>query len=270
MKPFFQDSACTIYNGDAAVLVPILQPFDLVVTSPPYDNLRKYNGYTFDFERIAQALVGGLKPGGVIMWNVGDETVNGSESGTSFRQALHFKELGLNLHDTMIYHKINFSNPSRNRYHQMFEYMFVFSKGTPKTFNPLRDKVNKWKTCFGRNTARLPDGTMVERVKNVGQEFGMRGNVWLMNTVAQENVCESLPHPAMMPLQMAKDHILSWSNPGDLVLDPMMGSGTTLRAAKELGRRSIGIEINEADCAYAVSQLEQEVLPLEQRIENYA
>jgi DNA modification methylase len=110
---------------------------DLVLTSPPYDNLRTYNGYNFDFEGIAKELHRVTKDGGVIVWVVGDATIKGSETGTSFKQALYFKEIGFNLHDTMIYHKNNYPPLTHNRYEQCFEYMFVFSKRYLKSFNPI-------------------------------------------------------------------------------------------------------------------------------------
>jgi site-specific DNA-methyltransferase (adenine-specific) len=214
---------------------------DLTVTSPPYDNLRSYNGYSFDFEAVARELYRITKDGGVVVWVVGDATIDGSETGTSFRQALFFKDIGFNLHDTMIYQKHNFSNPSSNRYHQIFEYMFVFSKGKPKTFNALKDrpnveagKIGSW----GKNTSRQVDGTMVERKRKVNTEFGMRYNIWRIKT-------EMKPlHPAPFPEELARDHVLSWSNPGDVVYDPFMGSGTTAKVAIETGRKYLGSEIS--------------------------
>ena len=218
---------------------------DLTVTSPPYDNLRTYNGFTFDFEGIAQELYRVTKDGGVVVWIVGDATIKGSESGTSFKQALYFMQCGFNLHDTMIWNKPNFSNPSKTRYHQIFEYMFIFSKGKNKTFNPIKDKKNKYLTCVGKNTMRLANGELIEVKKNVGNEFGMRTNVWNMNTVGQEMMCKRPPHPAMFPEKLAHDHIISWSNEGDTVLDCFMGSGTTGKMAKQLNRNFIGIEISQ-------------------------
>ena len=214
---------------------------DLTVTSPPYDNLRSYNGYSFDFEAVAKELYRITKDGGVVVWVVGDATIDGSETGTSFRQALFFKEIGFNLHDTMIYQKHNFSNPSSNRYHQIFEYMFVFSKGKPKTFNALKDrpnveagKIGSW----GKNTSRQVDGTMVERKRKVNTEFGMRYNIWRIKT-------EMKPlHPAPFPEELVEGHVLSWSNPGDVVYDPFMGSGTTAKVAIETGRKYLGSEIS--------------------------
>jgi site-specific DNA-methyltransferase (adenine-specific) len=214
---------------------------DLTVTSPPYDNLRLYNGYSFDFEAVARELYRITKDGGVVVWVVGDATIDGSETGTSFRQALFFKDIGFNLHDTMIYQKHNFSNPSSNRYHQIFEYMFVFSKGKPKTFNALKDrpnveagKIGSW----GKNTSRQVDGTMVERKRKMNTEFGMRYNIWRIKT-------EMKPlHPAPFPEELARDHVLSWSNPGDVVYDPFMGSGTTAKVAIETGRKYLGSEIS--------------------------
>ena len=214
---------------------------DLTVTSPPYDNLRSYNGYSFDFEAVAKELYRITKDGGVVVWIVGDATVDGSETGTSFKQALFFKEIGFNIHDTMIYQKHNFSNPSSNRYHQIFEYMFVLSKGKPKTFNPIKDrpnveagKIGSW----GKNTSRQVDGTMVERKRKVNTEFGMRYNIWRIKT-------EMKPlHPAPFPEELVEGHVLSWSNPGDVVYDPFMGSGTTAKVAIETGRKYLGSEIS--------------------------
>ncbi len=232
-----------IYNEDCLETMARLEvgSIDLTVTSPPYDNLRLYNGYSFDFEAVARELYRITKDGGVVVWVVGDATIDGSETGTSFRQALFFKEIGFNLHDTMIYQKHNFSNPSSNRYHQIFEYMFVFSKGKPKTFNALKDrpnveagKIGSW----GKNTSRQVDGTMVERKRKVNTEFGMRYNIWRIKT-------EMKPlHPAPFPEELAKDHVLSWSNPGDIVYDPFMGSGTTAKVAIETDRKYLGSEIS--------------------------
>lgn len=263
MRPYYNHAGIQIFLGDCCEILPTFSPksFDLVLTSPPYDNLRDYGeSFRWDFEQTATGLIPLITSGGVICWNVADETINGSESGSSFRQALRFMQ-ALRLHDTMIYEKANFSNPSRNRYHQIFEYLFVFSNGTPKAFNPILDKINLYGACKGKNTFRKSDGTMRERPKNVGRELGMRTNIWRMNTAGQENMCQANPHPAMMPFSLAKDLIYSWSNMGDLVLDPFMGSGTTLVAAKQFGRRAIGIEIEEKYCEIAVARLEQEYLP---------
>jgi DNA modification methylase len=235
-----------LINGDCLDVMKSMEAnsIDLTVTSPPYDNLRTYNGFTFDFEGIAEELYRVTKDGGVVVWIVGDATIKGSESGTSFRQALYFMQCGFNLHDTMIWNKPNFSNPSKTRYHQIFEYMFIFSKNKNKTFNPIKDKKNKYLTCVGKNTMRLANGELVEVKKNVGNEFGMRTNVWNMNTVGQEMMCKRPPHPAMFPEKLAHDHIISWSNEGDTVLDCFMGSGTTGKMAKQLNRNFVGIEIS--------------------------
>ena len=114
---------------------------DLTVTSPPYDNLREYNGYSFDFENIAKELYRVTKVGGVVVWIVGDATKNGNEYGTSFKQALFFKECGFNLHDTMIYRKLNYLPITTNRYEPQFEYMFILSKSKLKTFNPIKKQI---------------------------------------------------------------------------------------------------------------------------------
>jgi len=240
-----------IYEGDCLDIMPTLadKSVDLTVTSPPYDNLRTYNNslvWNFEiFQKVAKELFRVTKDGGVVVWVVGDATINGSETGTSFRQALYFKEIGFNLHDTMIYKKHNFANPSLNRYHQIFEYMFVFSKGKPATFNAIKDKINSCagQTNWGKNTHRQKDGTLKEHHKKICNLYGMRLNIWEFRTgygFAGDKLMYQ--HPATFPEQLATDHILSWSNPGDTVLDPFAGSGTTGIACIKTGRNYILIE----------------------------
>jgi site-specific DNA-methyltransferase (adenine-specific) len=205
---------------------------DMVLTSPPYDDLRAYNGYSFDFESIAKELARIIKPSGVIVWVIGDATKNGNESGSSFRQALSFQSLGLNLHDTMIYEKNSPAYPASrtgNRYTQIFEFMFVFSKGKP-TCNLLIDKPNKW--------AGHKD--FAGKLKNPVPDFSPRNNIWKYTTSFN-----GIKHPAPFPEQLAADHIASWSNTGDLVYDPFMGSGTTAKMALLAGRNFIGSEISQ-------------------------
>lgn len=235
---------------------------DLTVTSPPYDNLRDYKGYTFDFETIAKELYRITKPGGVVVWVVGDATINGSETGTSFRQALYFKDVcGFNLHDTMIYKKKGSRFPDTNRYHQVFEYMFVFSKGRPKTVNLIRDRRNLGYGNAICEHARQKDGTLKKRRKGkIISKLGVRFNIWEYPsggfTSAQDEI--AFRHPAIFPEQLAADHIISWSNPGDVVLDLMCGSGTTCKMALKLGRIFIGIDIAEEYCEIARKRVEVE------------
>lgn len=248
-----------IYCGNCADIMAFIDnnSVDLSVTSPPYDNLRDYNGYIFEFEKIASELFRVTKHGGVVVWVVGDATIKGSETGTSFKQALYFKEIGFSLHDTMIWNKPNFSNPSKTRYHQIFEYMFIFSKGKPKIFNPIKDKKNKYLTCVGKNTVRKKNGELLEINKTIGNEYGMRTNVWNMNTVGQDMMCKRPPHPAMFPEKLAHDHIISWSNENDIILDPMCGAGTVCKMAKKLNRRFIGIDISKEYCGIASKRLQE-------------
>jgi DNA modification methylase len=236
---------------------------DLTVTSPPYDNLRSYNGYVFDFEPIAKELFRITKPGGVLVWIVGDATIDGSESGSSFTQALYFKSIGFNLHDTMIYEKNGPSYPSKNKYYQIFEYMFILSKGSPITFNPIRDRKNRWygqKWSKGR-TRRDKDGNLKwqDWYKDEGTEFGTRFNIWKFNTGAGYTAEEkyAYDHPAMFPEALARDHILSWSNPNDIVLDPLLGSGTTGKMAVKHDRNFIGIEIDPTYFAIAERRIQE-------------
>ena len=225
---------------------------DLVITSPPYNNLRTYNHsstWNFDiFKEIAQLLYDVTTDGGIVVWVVGDATINGSETGTSFRQALYFMECGFKLHDTMLFEKNSSSFPAKrtgNRYTQIFEYMFVFSKGKPKTSHLICDKENKWKnfTNWGKNTIYNKDGELIQTndIKPV-PEFSPRNNIW--KYTVGFNINEG-KHPAVFPYQLAEDHILTWSNEGDLVFDPFTGSGTTASAALCNNRKFIGSEIDK-------------------------
>ena len=226
---------------------------DLTVTSPPYDNLRTYNGYCFDFESIAKELFRVTKQGGVVVWIVGDATIKGSETGTSFRHALYFKEIGFNLHDTMIYNRQN--RPlTHNRYEQHFEYMFVFSKGKPNTFNPIKKPTLKQGNV--QMTVRNKDGVKETRHKKRNSEC-IIGNVWRINVGNNISTKDKIAfeHPAIFPEQLANDHIISWSNEGDIIYDCFIGSGTTAKMAKANNRNFIGSEISEEYCNIANERL---------------
>jgi len=231
---------------------------DLTVTSPPYDNLRNYNNeVTWNFEKfkeIAKELFRITKPGGVVVWVVGDATIKGSETGTSFRQALYFKEIGFNLHDTMIYGKNESLPLNSNRYEPVFEYMFVFSKGKPKSVNKLTEPC-KNAGRKGGGTYRDVDGKMKHK-KGAGKpvkDTKIKGNIWFYDVGNYKTTKDkyAYKHPAIFPEQLANDHIISWSNPGDLVLDPFVGSGTTAKMALLNGRNYIGIDISEEYCEIA-------------------
>jgi DNA modification methylase len=217
---------------------------------------------------LAGELTRVLKPGGVIVWVVADATVNGSETLTSMRQAIHFKDVcGLNVHDTMTYEKHNAPPTGGGRYYQAWEYMFVISKGKPKSFNPIFEK--KRNICGDKRTTRTKsferdkDGNVRKRTVNIRSEVPRR-NVWSYLVGGGNSTDDSFAHehPAIFPESLAKDHVASWSNPGDVVLDPFAGSGTTLKAAKELNRRFIGIEINPAYVDICQRRTSQEVLAL--------
>jgi DNA modification methylase len=219
---------------------------DLTVTSPPYDDLRSYGGYSFEFEPIARELHRVTKPGGVVVWVVGDATVEGSETGTSFRQALYFRDAcGFNLHDTMIYRKFGTGAcGSRYGYWQAFEFMFVLSRGVPKTINLLCDRPNGRVGATVTRGRVAADGSVRDTRVRRTPEFSIRQNVW---DFQPDNRGEDRAgHPAVFPKTLARDHILSWSNPGDTVLDPFLGSGTTAMVADRLGRHCVGVEINPA------------------------
>ena len=223
---------------------------DMVMTSPPYDNLRTYNGNneqwgTHVWQAVIKSLYRVMKDGGVCVWVVGDATIKGSETGTSFRQALWAMECGFNLHDTMIYHKNGTGACGSNKcYWQTFEYMFVFTKGKIATVNRLTN--GKPRSKGGKKLGRFTaDGVQKVEVRSSGDgKEQLRSNIWLYN-VGFASGEPKVKHPAKFPLKLAEDHIKSWSNEGDVVLDPFMGSGTTMVACRNLNRDGIGIELDE-------------------------
>jgi len=246
-KIYHEDNLITMRNMESDFI-------DLVITSPPYDDIRNYNGFSFNLDDMLVELFRVMKLGGVIVWVINDQVKNGSETGTSFRQALKFIDSGFNLHDTMIYEKNSSTYPSRangNRYTQIFEYMFVFSKGKPKTSNLICDKPNKWAghTNWGKNTKRIGDN---EQLIDVGKikpvpDFSPRNNIWRYvngGGFASKDKVSHL-HPAIFPEELVKDHLNSWSNVGDVVYDPFMGSGTTAKMCLLNNRNWIGSEISE-------------------------
>ena len=260
------DMTDTIIHGDSCdALKKIPNNFvHLTVTSPPYDDLRDYKGYNFNdssLSTIIKELYRVTADGGIVVWVIGDATVKGGETGSSFRQALLFMDTGFKLHDTMIYEKNTSPFPARrngNRYTQIFEYMFVFCKGKIKTSHLICDKPNKWAghTNWGKNTNRGKDGELKETtdIKPV-PDYSPRNNIWKYNVGKGFNSSdkESHQHPAIFPEQLAEDHILSWSNDGDIVLDPFCGSGTTCKMAKKNNRHYIGIDISKEYCDLATS-----------------
>ncbi len=253
-----------IYQGNCAELLPKLDDnsIDLTVTSPPYDDLREYNGYVFDldtFKIIAKELYRVTKKGGVVVWVVGDATKNGSETGTSFRQALYFMECGFNLHDTMIYAKNSYMPMTHNRYEQAFEYMFVFSKGSLKTWNPIKIYSKTAGTKRYRGGSKQAEATYAERKREERTTVNSQKqhpNIFYYDVGKNEKTIHNAPFPE----QLSHDHIISWSNEGDTVLDPFMGSGTTAKMAYETNRQFIGFEISAKYIEIANKRLSQKNL----------
>ena len=231
---------------------------DLVVTSPPYDDLRVYGGHGWDFYGVAWNLKRLLKDGGVIVWNVNDATKDGSETGSSMRQALHFQSIGLRLHDTMIYRKVNPMPLTHNRYEQEWEYVFVLSKGKPSRWNPLMKANVTAGTSVNWSTRAVADNAARRSREEVTttKEESQRGNVFEY-VVAKDRIGD---HPAPFPYEFARDMITTWTNEGDIVLDPFSGSGTTVDAARELGRKYIGIEVNPEYVEISQKRLRQQLL----------
>jgi len=246
-----------IYNedclGEKGMRILPEKSIDLTVTSPPYDNLRTYGGFIFDFKSIAKELYRVTKDGGVVVWVVGDETKDFCESLSSFKQVLFFKGIGFNLLDTMIYYKQNYAPayPTLRRYANQFEYMFVFSKGKPKTFNPIqKERVRNKQEKVG---FRQKNGSWIKKEVGLKKSTKDASNVWEYG-----GWDKNIGHPAPFPEQLAQDHILSWSNENNIVLDPMFGSGTTLKMAKKLNRKYIGFEISKEYYEIAQQRLEAE------------
>lgn len=240
MVSLFEGDCLEVMKGLGAATV------DLTVTSPPYDSLREYNGnglqFTFEsFQKIAEQLYRVSVPSGIVVWVVNDEMMKGSESGSSFKQALYFKEIGFCIHDTMIWQKIS-PFQHKNRYIQDFEYMFVFSKGPRKVANLIKDRKNKWAGTRVHGTERQKNGkteprSEIQKSKWV-PEYGNRVNIW--DIPSEHNSTSG--HPAVFPIAIPRDHIITWTNEGDTVLDPFLGSGTTGMAAVSLNRNFIGME----------------------------
>ena len=253
-----------LYNQDCLATMHQIDDnsVDMVLTSPPYDDLRtynkhlsgnrtEYNGYSFPFEQIAQELFRIVKKGGVVVWVVGDATNKGSETGTSFRQALYFKECGFDLYDTMIYQKTGTPFPQKDRYNQIFEYMFIFSKGKPNTFNPIMKKNVTAGAVRHSRKFRNADGEMVDGFNGKPiNEYGVDNNVWIMRNGMYKSTKDivAFEHPAIFPEELAVRHVVSWTKENDLIYDPFMGSGTSAKAAIQLKRNWIGSEIDKGYC----------------------
>lgn len=258
-KNFSDMKKYELYCGDCADVMSRIddESVDLTITSPPYDTLRSYKGSADDwcfekFVHVADELIRVTKHGGVVVWIVGDGTVEGSETGTSLRHALHFKDIGFKLHDTMIWNKTNpMPQVAQPRYSQAFEYMFVLTKGAPKTFHPMMVKCK----CAGR----IYDSTC----KNMGGENGRTSKMFAINSEkVASNVWDvaiarnKTPHPAVFPIELVRRHISTWTDEGDVVLDPFMGSGTTGLACAEMGRVFVGIERCGDFFAYAEREIQ--------------
>jgi DNA modification methylase len=262
----------TLYNEDCLITMSNIpdNTVDLTLTSPPYDDLRtynkhlsgnktEYNGYSFPFESIARELYRITKKGGVVVWVVGDATNKGSETGTSFRQALFFKECGFDLYDTMIYQKTGTPFPQKNRYNQTFEYMFVLSKGKPNTFNPIMKKNATAGAVRHSRKFRTADGEMKPGFNGKPiNEYGIENNIWLIKNGMNKSTKDvvAFEHPAIFPEELALKHIITWTNKGDLVYDCFLGSGTTAKASIQLERNWIGSELDSDYCNICNRRLE--------------
>ena len=245
---------------------------DMVLTSPPYDDMREYDGNVFtEFTQIAQELFRVVKTGGVVVWVIGDQTKNGNESGTSFKHALYFKKIGFKLFDTIIYAKPPRGAVGSNKgYWQTFEYMFVLAKGEPETINLLMDRENKDARAGDKGTKRLHDGSLLKLKRGGYSKTGRRTNIWQYNIGNGHSASDKLAknHPAVFPEKLAEDHIISWSNKGELVYDPFIGSGTTAKMAVIQDRNYIGSELVKEYCKTAKNRVQLAVNDKESQIQG--
>ena len=250
-----------IYNENCLITMGNMPDnyIDFIITSPPYDEIRNYNGYQFEFEKIAKELFRVLKVGGIVIWVVADATIDGSETGTSFKQALFFKEIGFRLHDTMIYYKNNPMPQTGNRYHQHFEYMFALSKGSPKTFNPITEPTKYQGLANMKN--RGQNGSLdYEKVERTTEKkvcnffsYSIGGGISTKDKIAYN-------HPAIFPEKLVADQINTWTNENDVVYDPFMGSGTTAKIAHLLKRKWLGSEISKEYVEIAETRLKEHTI----------
>lgn len=254
-----------IYAGNNINLIKQLDDkvIDLTITSPPYDSLRVYNGFTWDFENLAKELYRVTKDGGVVVWVISDSTRENNESLNSLKQILFFQSLGFKI-ETMIYQKTpRVWNKSSLQYPNSFEYMFIAFKNRPKTFNPIIDKLNVSLGKSRKTSKRFKNGNLQKSKHHITTNpFSIRGNVWYYATGNIHSTKDKIAfkHPAIFPEQLAADHIISWSNPGDLILDPFMGSGTVAKMAKLNNRNYIGFEISQEYCDIAQERINSVVL----------
>ena len=218
---------------------------DMIITSPPYDNMRKYKGFEFDFEAVSQGMWNVIKPGGVCCWVVTDQIINGSKSLTSFHQAIHFRKIGFNIHEIIIFEKSACNFPGKIRYSDIFEFIFVLSKGRPKTFNPIQIDC-KYPRMKRRTQIRRENKPIKYKTLSYGDKR-IRDNIWkyAISLYGATKDRMAFKHPAVFPEKLASDCIESWSNEGDLVMDPMCGSGTVPKMAKLMKRNWIGVDISQ-------------------------
>lgn len=257
----------TVINADSRKYLRRLpsESIDMVITSPPYDDLRSYEDkvvWSYEvFKKVARELYRVVKKGGVVVWVIGDKTEKGNKSLTSFKQGLYFQKIGFKMYDVIIYEKTGTGPPHPNRYFNAFDYMFVLSKGKPKTINLLKDKKNAWAgyTTYGDVTRREKDGSLTNKGRKTVNEYGVRTNVWKYKNGKKFSTKDEIAykHPAIFPEQLVEDHILSWSRPGDLILDPFGGSGTTAKIAEKLKRDWILIDAVDDYCDIARKRIEE-------------
>lgn len=217
---------------------------DLVLFSPPYDGVRDYRGnWTLDLPALGSELLRVVKDGGFAVMVIADGTKNQRKSMTTFRTAVAWEDAGWSLFESVIYSRDG--RPGAwwaTRFRVDHEHILMFYKGKrprPVTHHdglrvPSKHAGKKW-----TGTQRLTDGTLVKTSATVAADK-CRGTIWHYATSNSEGNRTKAKHPATFPDALARDVILALSAPGDVVYDPMMGSGTSVVIAAQEGRRWLG------------------------------
>jgi adenine-specific DNA-methyltransferase len=260
LEPYYDDGQITIFNADCRDVLPSMRGADLVLTSPPYNIGKEYERTTplpdyLDFQRsIIEQAAAATNDGGSVCWQVGNHVDSGEVFPLDCLLYPLFKDAGLTMRNRIVW-TFGHGLHCLRRFSGRHETIMWFSKGAPH---------------FHLDAVRIPSKYPNKRHYKGPRKGELSGNplgknpgdVWDIPNV-QHNHPEKTDHPCQFPVELARRLIAALVPPGGIVIDPFMGSGTTLAAAQREGRRAIGVELSEAYCEIAVRRLSQTVLPLE-------
>ena len=264
-EKFLSEHINSIICGDSAEVLKNFpdNSIDMVVTSPPYDGLRDYNGFSLDLHKIGKEIYRVLKDGGIAVMVIQDATKDFAKSLTSFRTIVDWCDnVGFRLFETVIYHKNGTEGAWwKQRFRVDHEYMPIFMKGKkPQYFNkePLKIPSKHGGKVMSGSGNRRTDGTLSETVRRPINTMKCRGTVWDYLMAGDKNPLKR-KHPAVFPDKIPYDCIQCFCPEGGLVLDPFIGCGSTAVMAKVLGRNYIGIDISREYCDLAEERIEKDV-----------